>query len=73
MDDYAHNPGKMKACVSAVRDSYKDHKIIVFYEPHRYSRLETMYEQTISCFTGADYVYVLPVYAAGEEPSKIGI
>ncbi len=71
VDDYAHNPGKMKACVSSIRKSYPTHKIVVFYEPHRYSRLETMYEATIRCFEGADYVYVLPVYSAGEKPKKV--
>ena len=69
-DDYAHNPGKITACLDALKDSWPDHTIHAIYQAHRYSRLETMFEATVSAFSKADCVTVLPVYAAGEEASR---
>ena len=78
-DDYAHNPGKISACISGLRETFATHVIHVIYQPHRYSRLETMYMDTVTAFTSADEVVVLPVYAAGERlnasltPEKLAI
>ncbi|MEY4630337.1 MAG: UDP-N-acetylmuramate--alanine ligase [Pseudomonadota bacterium] len=68
IDDYAHNPGKIQACIAAVRSAWPSHHITVIHQPHRYSRLETMYDLTVSSFRGATNVILLPVYAAGESP-----
>jgi UDP-N-acetylmuramate--alanine ligase len=65
-DDYAHNPGKVAACITGVREAYPAAKLHVIFQPHRYSRLETMYNEIVSAFLGADEVLILPVYAAGE-------
>jgi UDP-N-acetylmuramate--alanine ligase len=65
-DDYAHNPGKVEACIAALKESFPKHTLHVVYQPHRYSRLETMYDQMLSSITKADVLYMLPVYAAGE-------
>ena len=65
-DDYAHNPGKIAACISSVREASPSERIIVVYQSHRYSRLETMYEDLLGSFGAASEVAVLPVYAAGE-------
>ena len=67
-DDYAHNPGKIAAVVQALRTSFPEHRLAVAFQPHRYSRLATMYQEMTSAFAGSDRVYLLPVYAAGEEP-----
>lgn len=69
-DDYAHNPGKIAACVSALKESYPDRPLHVIYQPHRYSRLETMYDQMLASITMADCVYILPVYSAGETTTQ---
>ncbi len=68
-DDYAHNPGKIQAAILGLREAFPNYSISVLYEPHRYSRLETMAEETLSSFSQADTVYVFPVYAAGESCS----
>ena len=68
-DDYAHNPGKISSCIRGLRDTFPSHVIHVIYQPHRYSRLETMYLDTVSAFRSANEVIVLPVYAAGELPN----
>lgn len=66
IDDYAHNPGKIAASVAAVRESWPDHKLYVVFQPHRFSRLRSMFDAMSSAFTNADEVIVLPVYSAGE-------
>lgn len=69
-DDYAHNPGKIAASLEALKKSWPNHEIIAVFQPHRYSRLDTMYNEFMRSFVAADRVYVLPVYAAGEKPTK---
>lgn len=65
-DDYAHNPGKIAACIQGLRKAYPDRPLHVIYQPHRYTRLETMYDETLASLRDAQHVYWLPVYAAGE-------
>jgi len=67
-DDYAHNPGKISACLSSVKEMWPAKKLIVVFQAHRYSRLQTMHESMLSSFMAADLVVTLPVYAAGELP-----
>lgn len=69
-DDYAHNPGKIGACIEALRNAWPAATIHVVYQPHRYSRLDTMYTETMSAFGQADKVWVIPVYSAGESTSR---
>ncbi len=65
-DDYAHNPGKIHACVQTLKESFPEAKLHVVFQAHRYSRLETMYDDMLGSVDGADFVHVVPVYAAGE-------
>lgn len=69
-DDYAHNPGKISALVSSIKDSWKSKKLLVAFQPHRFSRLDTMYDEMIGSVAAADQIFVLPVYAAGESTDK---
>ena len=69
-DDYAHNPDKITAVLAGLRDAFPSHKIHAIFQPHRYSRLENMYNEFIKAFKHSDLVYVLPVYSAGESPKK---
>ena len=66
IDDYAHNPGKIEACLAGIRESWPEWQLQVIFQPHRYSRLETMYDEMLSALKAADVVHVLPVYTAGE-------
>jgi UDP-N-acetylmuramate--alanine ligase len=68
-DDYAHNPGKIAAGVKALKETFPNRKLHVVYQPHRFSRLETMYNDMLVSLKGADNVYVVPVYSAGESTS----
>lgn len=69
-DDYAHNPGKIRSCLEGAREAFANQRILVIFQPHRYSRLETMYNELMGSFAAADEVYVMPVYAAGETSSR---
>jgi UDP-N-acetylmuramate--alanine ligase len=69
-DDYAHNPGKIAACITSLKEAYPDRQLQVIYQIHRYSRLDTMYEDMLGAVAGADLVHILPVYAAGETTTR---
>ncbi len=67
IDDYAHHPVEITAVLLAAR-TVTDGQIIAVVQPHRYSRLHSLFEQFCACFNDADAVIVADVYAAGEEP-----
>ena len=66
-DDYGHHPVEIAAVLRAARASTKD-KVIAIVQPHRYTRLQSLFEQFASCFNDADTVIVADVYPAGEAP-----
>ena len=66
-DDYGHHPVEIAAVLKAARESTKD-QVIAVMQPHRYTRLQSLFEQFCTCFNDADAVIVAPVYAAGEQP-----
>ena len=65
-DDYGHHPVEIKAVLSAARQATKG-KVIAIKQPHRYTRLESLFDDFCACFNEADTVLVAPVYTAGEE------
>jgi len=67
-DDYAHHPTEIAAVLSAARGASKG-QVIAVVQPHRFSRLKSLFEQFCECFKEADTVLVAPVYAAGEAPN----
>ncbi|MCH7826156.1 MAG: UDP-N-acetylmuramate--L-alanine ligase [Acidobacteria bacterium] len=67
IDDYGHHPTEIRAVLSTVRDAW-DRRTIVCFQPHRYSRSQLLMEDFGRAFYQADSVFVLPIYAAGEEP-----
>ncbi|CAH0341290.1 UDP-N-acetylmuramate--L-alanine ligase [Rhizobium sp. CECT 9324] len=66
-DDYGHHPVEIKAVLKAARESCKG-RIIAVHQPHRYSRLASLFDDFANCFNDADTLFVAPVYAAGEDP-----
>ena len=66
-DDYGHHPVEIKAVLTAARAS-TDGQVIAVVQPHRYTRLASLFEDFCTCFNDADSVIVAPVYAAGEAP-----
>lgn len=67
IDDYAHHPTEIKATLEAARQM-GDHRIIVIFQPHRYSRTRYCFDEFARSFYQADMVVISDIYAAGEEP-----
>ncbi len=67
-DDYAHHPAEIEAALNAARGAAKGHVIAVM-QPHRFSRLKSLFDAFCRCFREADMVLITPVYAAGEAPN----
>ncbi|MBA5777806.1 UDP-N-acetylmuramate--L-alanine ligase [Stappia sp. F7233] len=66
-DDYGHHPVEIRAVLAAARSAASG-KIIAVVQPHRYTRLQSLFDEFCTCFNDADHVIVAPVYAAGEAP-----
>jgi len=66
-DDYGHHPVEIAAALKAARESTKG-KVIAVMQPHRYTRLSSLFDQFCTCFNDADAVIVAHVYPAGEAP-----
>ena len=67
IDDYGHHPVEIAAVLKAARQAC-DGRVIAVHQPHRYSRLSSLFEDFCSCFNEADVVAIAEVYAAGEQP-----
>ncbi|WP_372056167.1 UDP-N-acetylmuramate--L-alanine ligase [Tistrella mobilis] len=68
IDDYGHHPVEIAAVLRAARGVAQDHRVVAVVQPHRYSRLMSLFEEFCTCFNDADTVVVADVYAAGETP-----
>lgn len=66
IDDYGHHPTEVKATIDALKNVDKRPLIVVF-EPHRFSRTKSFWNEFQECFEGVEKLYVLPVYAASEK------
>ena len=65
-DDYAHNPGKILSSLQSLKDHFPEYELVVLFQPHRISRLETMYKTLLSSLKHSDLVLVHQTYSAGE-------
>ena len=68
IDDYGHHPTEVKATIAAVRDGWPDKRLVMVFQPHRYSRTRDLYEDFVQVLSQVDVLLVLDVYSAGEEP-----
>ena len=67
IDDYGHHPVEISAVLSAARQTAQG-KVFAIHQPHRYTRLNSLFEDFCSCFNEADFVGIMQVYSAGETP-----
>jgi UDP-N-acetylmuramate--alanine ligase len=67
IDDYGHHPVEIAAVLKAARESTKG-QVIAVMQPHRYTRLQLLFDEFSACFNDADTVIVAPVHPAGEQP-----
>ncbi|MCH2095890.1 MAG: UDP-N-acetylmuramate--L-alanine ligase [Rhodobacteraceae bacterium] len=67
IDDYGHHPVEIAAVLSAARQA-SEGRVIAIHQPHRYSRLHSLFDDFCACFNEADVVAISEVFAAGEQP-----
>ncbi len=68
IDDYGHHPVEMAATLAAARGAFPDRRLVLAFQPHRYSRTRDCFEDFVKVIGAADAVLLSEVYAAGEAP-----
>ncbi|MBU0482474.1 MAG: UDP-N-acetylmuramate--L-alanine ligase [Proteobacteria bacterium] len=68
IDDYGHHPTEVKATLSALRNAWPERRLIVLFQPHRYSRTRALFNEFCTAFHMADILYLTEIYAASETP-----
>jgi UDP-N-acetylmuramate--alanine ligase len=68
VDDYGHHPREIEATVQAVRAAWPDHRLLVIFQPHRFSRTRDLFEDFVRALSMVDQLILLDVYPAGETP-----
>lgn len=68
IDDYGHHPVEMSATIAAARGAYPQHRLVVAFQPHRYTRTRDLFEDFVQVLSKADGVVLTEVYSAGEDP-----
>ena len=66
IDDYAHHPTEIKACLAATREAYPDRRLVCIFQPHTYTRTRNHFDDFAEAFADADIVLFVPIYAARE-------
>jgi UDP-N-acetylmuramate--alanine ligase len=69
-DDYGHHPTEVRATLQALRELRPKRRIVVAFQPHRYTRTKECWRQFLTCFKDADLVGLFDIYAAHEKPIK---
>jgi len=68
LDDYGHHPTEILATLSAAKECWPDRRLVVVFQPHRFSRTRDLYDKFVISFNQADFLIITPLYGAGEEP-----
>ncbi len=68
VDDYGHHPTEVAATLDSARQAWPDRRILMIYQPHRYTRTRDLYEDFVAVLSRFDALILLDVYAAGEAP-----
>lgn len=66
VDDYGHHPTEVEATIAAARQAFPDQRLVMIYQPHRYSRTKDLYEDFVRVLSTVDCLLLLEVYSAGE-------
>ena len=67
IDDYGHHPTEVAATIRALRDGWPKNRLVMIYQPHRYSRTKDLYEDFVEVLSEVDVLLLLEVYSAGEK------
>jgi UDP-N-acetylmuramate--alanine ligase len=68
VDDYGHHPAEMRATLDAARGAFPGRRIVLAFQPHRYTRTRDLFEDFVKALSGVDALLLADVYAAGEAP-----
>jgi len=68
VDDYGHHPVEMAATLAAVRGAFPDRRLLLAFQPHRYTRTRDLFEDFVKVLSTVDALLITEVYAAGEAP-----
>jgi len=67
-DDYGHHPTEVRAVLNGFKERFPDRRLVVVFQPHRFSRTQICWTDFCTCFTQADVLFLLDIYPAGEAP-----
>jgi UDP-N-acetylmuramate--alanine ligase len=67
IDDYGHHPTEIEATIKAIRKGWPDKRLLVLFQPHRYTRTRDLFEDFVHALSQVDQLILLEVYAAGED------
>ncbi len=67
VDDYGHHPAEIAATLATAKECWPENRLVVVFQPHRYTRTRDLYERFVISFNQADLLIIAPVYAAGEK------
>lgn len=68
VDDYGHHPTEIRATLTAIKEAWPEHRLVVAFQPHRYTRTQALFEEFLTCFHSADILIMTDIYAASEFP-----
>jgi UDP-N-acetylmuramate--alanine ligase len=68
IDDYGHHPAEMAATLAAVRGAFPGKRLVLAFQPHRYTRTRDLFEDFVKVLCSVDALVLTEVYAAGEQP-----
>jgi UDP-N-acetylmuramate--alanine ligase len=68
VDDYGHHPTEIRATLEAIKQAWPQKRLVVLFQPHRYSRTKALFKEFQTCFHKADYLIMSDIYPASEQP-----
>ncbi len=68
VDDYGHHPTEIRATLTAIKQAWPEKRLVVVFQPHRYSRTQALIKDFSTCFHQADFLVICDIYAAAESP-----
>lgn len=67
-DDYGHHPTEVKAVLKGFKERFPERRLVVFFQPHRFTRTQICWKEFVHCFSDADRLMLTDIYPAGEPP-----
>jgi len=68
VDDYGHHPAEIAATLATAKECWPENRLVVIFQPHRYTRTRALYDRFVISFNQADLLIIAPIYPAGEKP-----